>query len=55
MAKDTRELIIYVNPYIIFFGQYIDKYVMPYFDNSAWYVINPYAARIKDWVNDNCK
>lgn len=51
----ASDILIYVNPYIFFFGQYIDKYVMPYFNNSAWYVINPYASKIEDWINTNCK
>lgn len=49
-----RPFAIYVNPFIVFFGQYIDKYVVPYFVNSGWYVINPYADRIAAWIEHNC-
>lgn len=51
---NKRPYIIYINPFIVFFGQYIDKYVVPYFVNSGWYVINPYADRIADWIEHNC-
>ncbi|MHC1722462.1 MAG: hypothetical protein AB9836_04555 [Aminipila sp.] len=50
-----RTLVIYINPYIVFKEQYIDIGIMPYFNNSEWYVINPYGTNIKDWVLDNCK
>lgn len=50
-----REIIIYFNPFIVFFGQYLDLYTLPFFVNSGWYVINPYATKIKDWIEINCK
>lgn len=52
--NDQRELLIYINPFICFFGQYIDAYTLPYFVNSGWYVVNPYAPKIKDWIEKNC-
>lgn len=50
-----HRLLIYVNPFIVFFGQHLDTYVLPYFVNSGWYAVNPYAAQIKDWLEINCK
>lgn len=52
---EAKDLLIYVNPFIVFFEQFIDKLVMPYFANTGWYVLNPYADRIKDWIEMNCK
>lgn len=51
----ARECLIYVNPFVVFSGQYLDLYVLPYFVNSGWYVVNPYASKIKDWIEVNCK
>ena len=50
-----RRLAIYVNPFVVFEEQYIDAFVVPYFQNSGWYVINPYATKILAWVEKNCK
>lgn len=50
----NQRILIYVNPFVVFFSQYIDKYTLPFFVNSGWYVLNPYAERIKAWIEDNC-
>lgn len=50
-----RKLLIYVNPFVVFERQYIDIYTLPYFQNSGWYVINPYASKVLDWITNNCK
>lgn len=50
-----RKLLIYINPFVVFERQYIDMYTMPYFQNSGWYAINPYASKILDWITNNCK
>lgn len=52
--KAQLDLAIYINPFVVFNEQYIDEFVMPYFVNSAWYVINPYADRINAWITHNC-
>lgn len=51
----TRRVAVYVNPFVVFLGQYIDSFTVPFFKNSGWYVINPYATRIDIWIDKNCK
>ena len=51
----NRRCLTYINPFIVFFGQYIDAYTMPFFVNSGWYAINPYADKINAWINTNCR
>ena len=50
-----HKLLIYVNPFVVYFGQYLPKFMLPYFVNSGWYAVNPYALAIKDWLEINCK
>lgn len=50
-----RRLAIYVNPFVVFEEQFIDVFTVPYFQNSGWYVINPYATKILSWIEKNCK
>lgn len=53
--NERKRLAIYINPFVVFEGQYIDAFVVPYFQNSGWYVINPYATKILSWIEKNCK
>lgn len=51
----ARKIAIYVNPFVVFLNQYIDAYTVPFFKNSGWYVINPYATAIEEWISKNCR
>lgn len=47
-----NRIIIYLNPFIFWKEQYLDREILPYFINSEWYVLNPYSENIKCWIED---